>query len=142
MAIINPYEWTTSYVKNNEYECVDVMERFTGAMQEYISDRDYLTAAKCCNTICEGLSLMAQCKPDRYAPMLYSYSYILAAIPPLQDALDFARDCAKPGRRTADRARRDAAKIENMLRDLQRGVSVETIRRTYCPDFPNDILNN
>ena len=34
------------------------------------------------------------------------------------------------------------AKIENMLRDLQRGVSPDTIRRTYCPDFPNDICGD
>ena len=157
MAFVPPNEWTKGYVRQNETECIDIMERFTGAMLEYIAERDYLMAARCCDEICYGCAAMACYDPNRYTPMLYGNSYILAeillfgiggtkglqaAIPPLQDALDYARDCAQPGRRTADRARRDAAKIENMLRDLQRGVSPDTIRRTYCPDFPNDICGD
>ena len=155
MPIYNPNEWTDSYVKRNERECVDILERLTGAMQDSISERDYRSAIMCCDGICNGLSLMSKNNADQYVPMLYAYSYILAeillfgvggskgiqaAIPPLQDALDFARDCARPGRRTADRARRDAEKIENMLKDLSRGASIDSVRRTYCPDFPNDIL--
>jgi len=155
MPIYNPNEWTDSYVRNNIYECRDILERLTGAMQDSIRQRDYRSAILCCDGICNGLSLMAKQNGDQYAPMLYAYSYVLAeillfgvggskglqaAIPPLQDALDFARDCARPGRRTADRARRDAEKIENMLKDLSRGASIDSVRRTYCPDFPNDIL--
>lgn len=155
MAIYNPHEWTSSYVRYNEGECVDIMQRITGSMLSYIEERDYLSAIKCCDGICDGVSVMAGVNANQYAPMLYSYSYILAelllfgvggsrglqaAIPPLQDALDFAKDCARPGRRTADRARRDVEKIGGMLTDLQNGVSVDTVRRRYCPDFPNDIL--
>ena len=156
MPIYDPHEWTSSYVKYNESECVDILQRLTGAMQDSLREKDFQSVIICCDGICEGLSLMAKQNPNQYAPMLYAYSYMLAevllfgiggsqglraAIPPLQDALDFARDCARPGRRTADRARRDVEKIENILRDLNRGVSIDTVRRTYCPDFPRDILD-
>lgn len=124
MAITNPSEWTDSYVRYNERECRDILERINGSMKDYVKDRDYRPAIICCNGICDGLSLMAKHNPNEYAPLLYTYSYILAeillfgiggstglraAIPPLEDALDFARDCARPGRRTADKARRDVA---------------------------------
>jgi hypothetical protein len=157
MPIYNPHEWTESYVRNNERECVDILERLNGAMLDSIHQRDYKSAGLCCDGICDGVSLLAKRDPNQYAPMLYGYSFILAeillfgiggsgglraAIPPLQDALDFAKDCARPGRRTADRAKRDADKIENMLKDLSRGASVDSVRRTYCADFPHDILGD
>ncbi len=156
MAIVNPNEWTSQYVRNNEETCVEILKRLAGALQDCVAEKDYRLALQCCDGICNGFSLMAGMNPNAYAPMLYAYSFVLAelclfgvggsagmraAIPPLEDALDFAKDCAKPGRRTAERAKKDAIKIENMLRDLRNGYSVEQIRRTYCPDFPNDIID-
>lgn len=156
MIIYDPREWTDSYVKYHENECVDILLRLTGGLRDLIRDGDYRSAAFICNGMCDGLSLMTKYDPNQYCPMLYGYSFILgelllfgiggrdglrAAIPPLQDALDFARNCARPGRRTADRARQDAIKIENMLKDLSRGMSVDSVRRKYCPDFPQDILD-
>ena len=156
MPIVNPNEWTPAYVRGNEEECIDILERICGGMKECLAGRDYRTALMACDAICNGVSLLCQLNANLYAPMLYAFSYTLAeicmfgvggsqgmkaAIPPLQDALDFARDCAKPGRRTEERAKRDAIKIENMLKDIEQGLSIDYLKRTYSPDFPYNIIN-
>lgn len=153
----DPRTWDAGYVRRNERDCVDVLEVMAGGLKECVREGDYATSIQGCDVMCNALSMLAQeCGGDRYAPMLYAYSFILAelclfgiggerglraGIPPLLDAYDFARSCARPGRRTAERASRDARKMEGMIDALKREEPLSEVRRKYCPDFPYDIIN-
>ncbi len=156
MAKTDPAAWSAGYVRRHERQCTEILEMFSAAMQNALKAGEYMAAAQCCNKMCDGLSLLADnVSADQYAPMLYTYSFILAqiamfgiggdrglqaAIPTLQDAYDFARSCAKPGRRTAQKAAEDAQMIGNLIEDLKNGLSVAAVKEKYCPDFPENLI--
>lgn len=163
MDIPNPNSWSSRYVSSNERECVEILQALTAAMAKALQAGEYLAAAHFCDRACSGFSKMCEfISANQYAPMLYAYSYMLGeitlfgvgsngayaskaremALAYFEDAYDFARDCAKPGRRTASRAGQDAEKIQNIVSAIRRGYSSNEIMRSYCPDFPRDILDN
>ena len=157
MSKMDPGTWSAGYVRRHEKKCVEILEMFSAAMQNALKAGNYLAAGQCCNKMCDGLACMAGALGgDAYAPMLYTYSFILAQIamfgvggerglqaaaPCLQDAYDYALDCAKPGRRTQQKAKQDAELIWGVLVDLKNGYSVEKIKEKYFPDFPNHLIS-
>lgn len=158
MDRFDPSKWSSSFVKKHENVCLDLLERFSGAMNGALSESEYLAAAQCCSKLCDGLIKMAETiSADRYEPMFYSYSFILAqiimfgigseqcvmaAIKPLNDAYNYACSCAENGRRTSEKARVDAELIGNVIRDINNKRSVLEIKNTYCPDFPYNIIKD
>ncbi len=156
MSKKDPSTWSASYAKRKERTCMEVLEQLSAGMRDALSAGEYLAAAQCCNKICDGLACLREAiSADTYDPMLYTHSFILAqialfgiggergkqaAVPPLLDAYDCACGCAQPGRRTAEKAAEDARMIGDFIEDLKNDTPVETIKNTYCPDFPEHLL--
>ncbi len=157
MSKTDPSTWSAGYVQRHERKCVVTLEMFSAAMQKALKEGEYLAAGQCCNKMCDGLScITGALGADKYEPMLYTYLFILAqicmfgvggerglqaAIPCLQDAYDFAVDCAKPGRRTQSKAKEDVQLIWDIIVDLKNDKSVEEIKNKYFPDFPNHLIS-
>ena len=157
MKKIDPANWTSFFMKRKEGFCVEVLERMNGAMQDALSEGDLHAAAHCADKLCEGLMKLTQSvSRQRYAPMLYTYSFILAqialfgvggdrglaaAIPPLQDAYDFACKCRSDGFGNPEKVASDLEMIGCVIEDVRSGRPIEEIRNEYCPDFPENLIN-
>jgi len=157
MKKIDPANWTSFFMKRKEGFCVEVLERMNGAMQDALSEGDLHAAAHCADKLCEGLLKLTQSvSRQRYAPMLYTYSFILAqialfgvggdrglaaAVPPLQDAYDFAGRCLNDGFGNAEKVASDLEMIGCVIEDVRSGRPIEEIRNEYCPDFPENLIN-
>ncbi len=147
----DPSQWNSRFAKNNEKECLEILEAMNAAMKNALSEREYLAAAQCCNKLCDGLICMVEANGDRYAPMFYAYSFILsqicmfgiggerglrAAIPPLQDAYEYAEKCS----RNSERAKKDATLIGNVIEALKNGYAPEEVKEKFDIDFPENII--
>lgn len=157
MKKIDPANWTSFFMKRKEGFCVEVLERMNGAMQDALSAGDLHAAAHCCDKLCEGLMKLTQSvSRERYAPMLYTYSFILAqiamfgvggekglraALPPLEDAYDFACRCASNGFGKPEKVKSDVRLIGGIIDDIKSGRQIEEIKDEYCPDFPDNLIN-
>lgn len=131
---------------------MEVLEAMNAAMKNAASEGEFLAAAQCCNKLCDGLICMVEAHgADKYAVMFYTYSFILsqicmfgiggerglrAAIPPLQDAYDYAEKCS----RFSERAKDDAELIGTVISALKNGYSPEEIKERLEIDFPENII--
>lgn len=156
MKKIDPANWTPFFMKRKERFCVEVLERMNGAMQDALSEGDLHAAAHCADKLCEGLiKLTGSVSRERYAPMLYTYSYILAqiamfgvggerglaaGISPLRDAYDFARGCERDGFGNSEKVASDVRLIGGIITDIESGRPLEEIKDEYCPDFPENLI--
>ena len=144
-------------MKRKEGFCVEVLERMNGAMQDALSEGDLHAAAHCADKLCEGLmKLTRSVSRERYAPMLYTYSFILAqialfgvggerglaaGIPPLRDAYDFARGCERDGFGNPQKVASDVRLIGGIIDDIEAGRPLDEIKGEYCPDFPDNLIS-
>jgi len=157
MKKIDPANWTSFFMKRKLAFCLAHPASMNGAMQDALSEGDLHAAAHCADKLCEGLLKLTQSvSRQRYAPMLYTYSFILAqialfgvggdrglaaAVPPLQDAYDFAGRCLNDGFGNAEKVASDLEMIGCVIEDVRSGRPIEEIRNEYCPDFPENLIN-
>ena len=147
MDRFNPGTWTLQYVKNNESDCSNVLLSTLNVAKDFLSERNYNSAANAFTNVIIGLEMLSQFWPEHYLPPLYANYFALGKVlafglhqadyakVAFQNACDFAKKLG------TEKARRDLQVMTEILNDFKRGRSLSAIEAEFGSSFPFDILN-
>ena len=147
---INEYDsftWTSSYVRNNENKCSDVLLTLIKVSKDLLAEGDYSGAAAGFDKVVRGLELLCEFWPDYYGAPLFANCFALSKIFAFglynkDSALKYARKaCDYAARCNTDQAQRDLRVMRDYRDVLSASDSLSDFFEEFECDFPYEIIS-